>query len=100
MKAVSFKNVRVTEVIFPSHTLPICWIKVLLLFLSHVTSFFAADLLGMRPQSKVAAWLFSGKLVIDPHSRRKAEASLFLNCKVGFHVHSMCLSFVSSVQNF
>ena len=54
----------------------------------------------MRPQSKVAAWLFSGKLVIDPHSRRKAEASLFLNCKVGFHVHSMCLSFVSSVQNF
>lgn len=90
---------NVTGVIFPSHSTSLCWTKVLLLFLSHVASFFAADLLGIHPQSQVAAWLFSRKLVIDPHSRRKGEASLFLNCKVGFQVHIVCFSSVSSVLN-
>ncbi|XP_066879895.1 BCLAF1 and THRAP3 family member 3 isoform X5 [Kogia breviceps] len=59
--------------------------KVLLLFLSHMASFFAADLLGIHPQSQVAAWLFSRKLVIDPHSRRKGiykhcPSNLIWNC--------------------
>lgn len=88
-----------TGVIFPSPTPPSCWIAVLLLFLSRVASFFAADLLGLCPQSQAAAWLFLGKLVIDFHLRRKAEASLSLSLMVEFWEHA-CFSSVSSVPSF
>lgn len=38
------------------------------------------------PSHSLAAWLFAGRQVIDFYSRRKAEASLIISCKVGFQV--------------
>ncbi|XP_044906484.1 BCLAF1 and THRAP3 family member 3 isoform X6 [Felis catus] len=52
-----------------------------------ITNKFREKLLRKK---KMAAWLLTGKQVIDFHSRRKVEASLFLSCKVGIRVHVVC----------
>lgn len=49
------KNVSVIGVIFPSCAPPCGWIEVLLLFLSHMANFSAAELLHVCPQSQAAA---------------------------------------------
>ncbi|XP_042831264.1 BCLAF1 and THRAP3 family member 3 isoform X6 [Panthera tigris] len=52
-----------------------------------ITNKFREKLLRKK---KMAAWLLTGKQVIDFHSRRKVEASLFLSCKVGIRAHVVC----------